>query len=223
MKREKDISFEELKEYADGIAKKNKDQIAKLVENAGINSVPDSGLNYGLTFDEGLKDCPNIQMMRLADLYSDLLMRAWDDVLRLVLNEMSAASGMSAGDNRKDTIRRFTDTIRINDDISFGEVQKFQAERQAAISDYIERLEKKYKISRPFCDLMVGAYLDETLRYRPNKQLYNMISWFNNHVADSWYNLFEKMHLERLKRVEIEAEKHGHSDYTVIRSNIDNN
>lgn len=115
MKREKDISFEELKEYADGIAKKNKDQIAKLVENAGINSVPDSGLNYGLTFDEGLKDCPNIQMMRLADLYSDLLMRAWDDVLRLVLNEMSAASGMSAGDNRKDTIRRFTDTIRIND------------------------------------------------------------------------------------------------------------
>ena len=77
MEKEKDISFEELKEYSDTMTKNNVEYVGKLLDKAGFSQRPASDLVYGVPITDGFKDRPNAEMLNMLKMLNSSFVEAW--------------------------------------------------------------------------------------------------------------------------------------------------
>jgi hypothetical protein len=77
MKQEKDIPFEELKEYSDEMIKNNVELVEKMLREAGFSQRPSSDLVYGVPITDDFKDRPNAEMLNTLRMLNSSFVEAW--------------------------------------------------------------------------------------------------------------------------------------------------
>ena len=77
METEKDLPFEELKEYSDEMIKNNVELVEKMLREAGFSQRPASDLVYGVPITDGFKDRPNAEMLNMIKMLNSSFVEAW--------------------------------------------------------------------------------------------------------------------------------------------------
>lgn len=77
MEKEKDISFEELKEYSDTMTKNNVEYVGKLLDKAGFSQRPTCDLVLGVPITDRFKDRPNAEMLNILKILNSAIVEAW--------------------------------------------------------------------------------------------------------------------------------------------------
>jgi hypothetical protein len=87
MEKEKDISFEELKAFADATRLKNREIIYRLLKEAGYSCRPACDLITSVPLGDRFKDCPNAEMLKIINHINNSIIESWSLVTHI--NDMN--------------------------------------------------------------------------------------------------------------------------------------